>query len=462
MKRLIGTKEFYKMALMIALPLMVQNALTSCVTLVDNLMVGSLGTESMTAVSIANQLMFVFQLTVFGGVSGAGIFTAQFFGRGDDQGIRYTMRFKLVVTSVLALGATVLFSAHGGGLLELFLHADEVTDLELCRTQARDYLNIVIFTMFPFILTQCYGDTLRGCGHTVIPMAAGAAGIGLNIVLNYVFIFGHLGFPAMGVIGAAVATLIARCCECAVLVIWAHTHTRKYTFMKGVWRSLYVPGVLVRRITIKGLPLLFNEALWSCGMTVMAQCYSTRGLSAVAAYQICQTVWQLFTIVAFALGNSVGIIVGQKLGAGELEKAKDYAHKLIAFATFVAALCGLLLGLCGGWFPTLYNTSEEVRHLATQMLLVMGFTLPFLAFTHSCYFTLRCGGKTMVTMIFDSLFVWTVCIPLAWCLSRFTALPMLSLFFLCQIPEYLKCILGYVMVKRGSWAQDLTEIMKHQ
>ncbi len=461
MKRLFGTKEFYKMALVIALPLMIQNALTSCVNLVDNLMVGSLGTESMTAVSISNQLIFVYQLTVFGGVGGAGIFTAQFFGRGDDEGIRYTMRFKLIVTAVLASIAAVVFTLFGEALIGLFLHADDVTDVDLCRREALSYLRFMIFTVFPFAVSQVYSDTLRSCGYTVVPMSAASVGIVVNVILNYVLIFGKLGAPAMGVSGAALATLLSRLCEMLILVVWSHSHIRRYSFLSGVWSSLWMPGSLVRRITLKGLPLLFNETFWSLGMTVIAQCYSTRGLSAVAAYQISQTVWQLFSIIAFALGNSVGIIVGQKLGAGELDKAKDYAVKLITFATLVAAVCGLLLGLCAEWFPRLYNTTDDVRLLATRMLMVMGVCLPLMAFTHSCYFTLRCGGKTMITMLFDSVFVWVVCIPVAWCLSRLTALPMLPMYCLCQTPELIKCFLGFFMVRTGSWAQDLTNTISH-
>ena len=457
LKKLIGTKEFYKAAFLIALPIMVQNGLTSFVNLLDNLMVGSLGTESMTAVSIANQLLFVYQLTVFGGVSGAGIFTAQFYGKGDNDGIRYTMRFKLIITVLLAFAAAALFSTNGGRLIELFLHEDEVTNVALCRTEALAYLQIMLFTVFPFALTQVYGDTLRGCGHTVVPMTAGVAAILTNLVFNYILIFGKLGFPAMGVRGAAIATLLSRVVESLILIIWAHTHSKRYSFIPGVWRSLYMPIPLTKRISLKGLPLLFNEVFWSLGMTFMAQCYSTRGLSAVAAYQICQTVWQLFTIVAFALGTSVGIIVGQKLGAGELEKAKDTAYKLIAFAATVAAVCGLLMALASPVFPKLYNTTEAVRALASRMLIIMAIGLPFVAFSHSCYFTLRCGGKTLVTVLFDSVFMWVVAIPLSWALSRFTALPMLPLFFLCQLPEGIKCVLGFFVVRGGSWVQNLTE-----
>ena len=457
LKKLIGTKEFYKAALIVALPIMVQNGLTSCVNLLDNLMVGSLGTESMTAVSIANQLLFVYQLTVFGGVSGAGIFTAQFYGKGDDDGIRYTMRFKLIVTTLLAFGAAALFLTNGGALMELFLHEDEVTNVALCRTEAIAYLQIMLFTVFPFALTQVYGDTLRGCGHTVVPMTAGVVAILTNLVFNYILIFGKLGLPALGVRGAAIATLLSRVVESLILIVWSHTHTKRYSFIPRVWRNLHIPAPLAKRISLKGLPLLFNEVFWSLGMTFMAQCYSTRGLSAVAAYQICTTVWQLFTIVAFALGTSVGIIVGQKLGAGELDKAKETAYKLIAFATTVAAACGLLMALFSPIFPKLYNTSHEVRTLASSMLIIMSIGVPFVAFSHSCYFTLRCGGKTWVTVLFDSVFMWVVAIPLSFSLSRFTDLPMFPLFILCQLPEVIKCLLGFFVVRGGSWVQNLTE-----
>lgn len=456
MKKLIGNKEFYKMAIMIALPLMIQNGITSFVSLLDNLMVGRLGTESLTGVSIANQLIFVFNLTVFGGVGGAGIFTAQFYGKGDQDGIRYTFRFKVIVTTALSVLSFVLFYTVGDQLMELFLYEDDVGDIELCRQEALAYLRIVSFTVFPFALTQCYSDTLRSCGQTIAPMVAGVAAIVINVVFNYLLIFGKFGFPALGVEGAAIATLMARIFEAAMLMIWTHRQRNRYPFIRKAWSSLYIPGDLVRRITVKGLPLLFNEAAWSMGMTFMAQCYSTRGLSAVAAYQICSTVWNLFTIVAFALGTSVGIIVGQKLGAGELEKAQDYAWKLTAFATAVAAVCGCIMALMAPLFPQLYNTTEDVRVLATQMLLLMSVVIPLMAFSHSCYFTLRCGGKTFVTLLFDSVFVWVVSIPLAWCLSRYTSLPMLQLYALCQIPELIKCIIGFFMVRSGVWVQNLT------
>jgi len=458
MRKLIGTKEFYKMALMIALPLMVQNGITSFVNLLDNLMVGRLQTESMTGVSIANQLMFVFQLSVFGGVSGAGIFTAQFFGKGDHDGVRYTFRYKVIITAGLSVIAFCLFHFAGDRLIELFLYEDNVGDIDLCRRESLAYLQIIMFTVFPFVLTQCYSDTLRECGQTVVPMLAGVVAIGVNLCFNYLLIFGKLGFPELGVRGAAIATLMARVTECGILMVWTGLRSARFPFIKGAWRSLYIPGTLAGRITVKGLPLLFNELAWSAGMAFMAQCYSTRGLSVVAAYQICLTVWELFTIVAFALGTSVGIIVGQKLGAGELEKAKDYAWKLIAFATAVAAVFGCILALCSSLFPQLYNTTPEVRALAARMLIVMAVFLPLVTFTHGTYFTLRCGGKTLITLLFDSVFTWVVNIPLAWSLSRYTGLPILPLFFLCQCPELLKCILGWRMVKSGKWVQNLTNL----
>ena len=456
MRKLIGTKDFYKMALMIALPLMIQNGITSFVNLLDNLMVGQVGTEAMTGVSIVNQLMFVFQITVFGGVSGAGIFTAQYYGKGDQNGIRYTFRFKVIVVAVLSCLAALLLTAKGNDLIELFLHEDNVGNIDLCREQAQAYLKIIVLTVFPFVLTQAYSDTLRNCGQTLAPMIAGVVAICVNVTFNYLLIFGKAGFPELGVRGAAIATLMARITECTILIVWTRRRATRYPFILGAWSSMKIPGALVRQIAVKGLPLLMNETLWSSGMAIMAQCYSTRGLSAVAAYQICMTVWELFTIVAFALGNSVGIIVGQKLGAGELDKAKDEAWQLIFFAVAVAAGCSAVLAACSGLFPQLYNTTQEVRELAAQMLVVMAIFLPFITFTHASYFTLRCGGKTLITLLFDSVFTWIVAIPLSWILSRYTALPMLPLYFCCQLPEILKCVMGFSFVKSGKWIQNLT------
>ena len=169
-----------------------------------------------------------------------------------------------------------------------------------------------------------------------------------------------------------------------------------------------------------GLPLLLNELLWSSGMTIMNQCYSMRGLEVVSAVNISSTITNLFFCAVLSMGSTVSIIVGQRLGAGELELAVDDDRKLIAFAVAMCTAVGGVMMLLAPQIPRVYNTSESVKSIAAQMIMVTAFMMPFLAFTNTCYFTLRSGGKTIITFLFDSVYVWVLCIPVAFILSRFT------------------------------------------
>lgn len=455
-KKLIGDRHFYKKVAIIALPVLVQNIITNFVSLVDNIMVGQIGTEQMSGVAIVNQLIFVFNICIFGGISGAGIFTAQYHGSGDHKGVRDTFRAKLIIclsVTLIALGVLFFWSE---GLISLFLHqSDDGLDLVSTLGYAKSYIHIMLLGLLPFALTQAYSGTLRETGQTVVPMCAGIAAFLINISLNYVLIFGKFGAPALGVAGAAIATVIARYAECAVVIIWTHTHKNKCKFIKGSYRSFKIPKQLVREIATKGAPLIFNEVMWSLGTTMLVQCYSVRGLEAVSAMNISSTVSNLFFCAFFALGSAVSIIVGQLLGAGELDRAVDEDRKLIALAIAVCVFIGGLLAITAPLFPSVYNTTDSIKELATALLRVAAVMMPLNAFVHMAYFTLRSGGKTIVTFLFDSVFVWGVSIPVAFILSRFTLLPVLELYIIVQSLDLIKCIIGFIMLKKKLWVQNL-------
>ncbi len=456
LKRYIGNRAFYRMALAVAVPIMIQNGITNFVGLLDNIMVGQVGTDQMSGVSIANQLMFVFHLCIFGGISGAGIFVAQFFGSGNNDGVQGAFRFKLLVALGVTVTASAVFWFAGPRLIVLFLHeGGETGDLDATLRYGRQYLSLMLLGMPAFALCQCYAGTLRETGETVFPMKSGILAVLVNLLLNYLLIFGKLGLPALGSAGAAVATVISRYVECVVTVVWTHRHPEKAPFAAGVWRSLRIPKQLAAAIARKGLPLLVNEFLWSAGMTLLTQCYSTRGLAAVAAINIGNTIHNLFNIVFLAMGSAVAIIVGQQLGAGKLEEARETDAKLIAFTVASCLAVGSVLALVAPFFPRLYNTTGEVREIATRLIWVSALLMPFQAFSNAAYFTLRSGGKTVVTFIFDSLFVCVVMVPVAWCLSRLTAMPVVPLFLLCQGTEAIKCVVGYFMLKRGVWVNNI-------
>lgn len=455
-KKFIGDRAFYSMVLALAVPVMIQNGITNFVGLLDNIMVGQVGTEQMSGVAIANQLVFVFNLCVFGGVSGAGIFGAQFFGKGDSDGVRDILRIKLWLALVLSVAAGVVFTFWGEPLISLFLHeGSESGDLAATLLYGKQYLSLMRLLFVPFALVQAYASTLRETGETKLPMQAGVVAVLVNLVFNYLLIYGKLGFPVLGVRGAAIATILSRIVEAGIVIAWTHRNRERNPFAVGLYRTLRVPSALLGQVAVKGSPLLVNEALWSMAMTTLAQCYSLRGLAVVAAVNITSTITNLFNIVFMSLGSSIGIIVGNLLGAGRMREARDADNKLIAFSVASCLLVGAIMAVVAPLFPRLYNTTAEVRRLAGGMILISAAIMPFHAFTHATYFTLRSGGKTLVTFLFDSVFVWAVNVPIAFVLSRFTGLPILPLFAVCQSIEILKSFIGYFFVRSDVWMQNI-------
>lgn len=456
MKKLIGSKSFYKMVLAVAVPIMIQNGITNFVGLLDNIMVGQVGTEQMTGVAIVNQLMFVFNICIYGGISGAGIFGAQFYGNHNFEGLRNAFRFKVLICALITLAGVAVFLTGGASLISLYLHeGSDVGDIGAALAYGKNYLWIMLFGTVPFAAVQIYSSTLRETGETYLPMKAGIAAVFVNLILNYILIFGKFGVPRLGVEGAAYATVVSRFVEAGITVIWTHRHKEKNPFITGVYKTLCIPWRLTKQIILRGTPLMLNEALWAAGMALMMQCYSIRGLAVVAGMNISSTISNLFNVVFIALGSAISIIVGQLLGAGKMEEAKDTDRKLIFFSVMSCLLIGLLMAVVSPVFPDMYNTTREVRNLATWFILTSALIMPLNAFTHATYFTLRSGGKTMITFLFDSVFVWVVSIPMAYCLSRFTRIHIVPLYFICQSVELIKCIIGFALVKKGIWLQNI-------
>ena len=457
-KEYIGTKSFYRSLIFLALPVMLQSGLTNLVSLLDNLMVGAVGTDQMNGVSIVNQCLFVFNLCIFGGLGGVGIFTAQFYGNGDHKGVRDTFRFKILLALGIFAAGLIVLTVWGRDLIGLFLHEGGSTgDMAATLDHAQGYLNVMLLGLAPFALQQAYASTLRECGETALPMKAGVAAILLNLVLNWFLIGGHWGAPALGAVGAAVATVIARVLECAIIVIWCHRHHEKAVFVPGAYRSLRIPGALAGRIVSKGMPLLINELLWSLGMAALTQSYSTRGLAVVAGMNIASTVSNVFSIMWMSMGTAVSIMVGQQLGAGDFERVRSTRKQIASFAVVSAAAAGLLLFLSAPLFPRLYNTTDEVRALAVGFLRVSACAAPLYAYGHTTYFTLRAGGKTWITLLFDSAYVWLVRVVIVRLLVGLTALPEVTIFALCEGSDLLKCVFGAVLIAKGIWINNIVE-----
>ena len=454
--RFIGNKAFYKSVVTLLIPIVIQQFITSFVSLLDNIMVGSLGTEAISAASIANQVMLVFILAVFGGMSGASIYGAQFFGKGDTDGMRYTFRCKMYFGVLISAAAILVYLFFGESFIAAFLKGESNGgDLALTQRGGCDYLNIMLWGLPPFALVQVYAGTLREAGETRAPMFAGICAILTNLFGNWVLIFGHLGAPAMGVQGAAIATVVSRYVELLIVASHAHRHTDKYPFFAGAYKSLYVPGSLAMKIFRTATPLLINEILWSLGMTFITQFYSSRGLNAVAALNINGTAWNLFSVIMMGMGSAVAIMVGQRLGAGKMEEARDVDRKLIFLTEVIHVIIGVSMVLAAPLVPRLYNVSEEVRDLTRQLLMIAGCALPIHSFAHVTYFTIRSGGRTVITFLFDAVYTWVIAVPLAFCLTRFTELTITQVYFCVQFVDILKVMIGLIMLKSDFWARNV-------
>ena len=419
-------------------------------------MVGRIGTEQMSGVAIVNQILFIYFLCLFGGLSGAGIFTAQYYGYKDDRGIQYTFRYKLYLGLIITVAAITIMQVFGPNLVGLYLNeSGDGGDLQATMQYALGYMRIIFFSMPLIFISFTYSSTLRECGETVVPMRAGLIAVLVNLVFNYLLIYGKFGFPVLGVYGAAIATGISRVVECAIIVIWLHTHGKVHTYIKGVYTSLKIPAAIVKKFIVTGAPLLVNETLWATGIFLLNQAYSLRGLNVVAGQNIANTINNVFNISFIALGDAVAIIVGQLLGAGKMKEAKETDTKIIATSFTIGLTVMVVMILTAPLFPQLYNTNPEARHIATMFLIVMGITTPKEAFLHSTYFTLRSGGKTIITFIFDSVFMCAVSVPIAYTLSRFTGLHVIAIFAIVHAADLIKCVIGYILVRKNVWMKNI-------
>ena len=451
-------KLIYKKTLKIAVPMMIQNGITNAVGLVDNVMVGNLGTNAVTAVSIIGQLFFVFSLAIFGGLSGPGIYAAQYFGQKNIEGFRQTFRIKHWICGICLAAGLCVFIFAAEPLIGLYMRGEggEVDPVETMRL-AKEYLGVMLIGLAPFVITQIYASSLRETGDTFMPMMAGVASVVVDVVFNYLLIFGNFGFPKLGVQGEAIATVIARFVEMAIVLAVTFAKRKKYTFLQGAYKTLLVPRNVTAKIIKKGLPIFFNEFLWSAGIAVITQTYSTLGLDIVAGLNISNTLCNLLNVVFVAMGNAVGIVIGQLLGASEYEKAKKSSLKLAAFTGVICVVLTAILVGVSGVFPNLYNTTDDIKRLGQWFIVITALFFPVQGYLNALYFTMRSGGKTLVTFFFDSVFTWVVTIPLTLLLCTFSGLPVIGIYAIVQAADIIKVIVGFILVKRGLWISNIVE-----
>lgn len=455
LKKIFGTKAFYLGVLSIALPIMLQQGITSIVSLLDNIMVGKLGEDSLAGVAVSNQILFVYNLLIFGGLAGPGIFISQFFGSGDDEHLRQSFRFKFVLGLVITVLAILVISIFKENIISLVFSNDEVNE-EIAIMESIKYLNIMLFSLPFFAISQVCSTSLREIGKTIIPMISGITAILINVCLNYVLIFGHFGFPELGVEGAAIATTISRFVEMSILVLFVIT--KKMIFINDGIFKINIDKDLFKKICVKGAPLLLNEFLWSMSLTMIVFCYAFRGKSVIAAVSIATVVLDFSFVVINGLASAISILVGKELGANKLNEAKENAYKLMVFAIILCLILGICFSFFAPYITVFYNISNEANVIAKDMIKVICLCMPISAFFLSSFFTIRAGGKSIYTLLCDSVFQMIVTLPFAFILCKFTNVNIILIYLGVQCFDIVKGLVGLGIIKYGNWANNLTTI----
>ena len=438
----------WRQILLFSIPLILGNLLQQMYNTVDSIIVGNfVGSNALAAVGSSTSLICLLIAFSMGASAGAGVIVSQFYGAGDENGVQRSAHTALMLALILGIVLTIAGIVFSPAILRWMRTPEEVMN------QSVLYLRIYSYGLVFNVIYNMAAGILNAVGNSRRSLMYLAVASFSNIFLDLWLI----GGMHMGVEGAAIATVLSRYVELGIITVWSHTHTDKVPYIKGVYRTLKIPKELTQQIVAKGLPLILNEALWAFGIAILNQCYSTRGLAAVAGINISSTITNLFNVVFIAMGSALAIIVGQLLGAGKLKEAKETDTKLIFASVVSCFVIGTIMAIVAPLFPQLYNTTGEVKELATFFIIFSAFMMPFNAFLHSAYFTLRSGGKTLITFFFDAGFVWIVSIPLAMMLSRLTDMPVRVLYACCTGADLIKVVIGYILVKRGKWVVKIVD-----
>ncbi len=446
-KQWLGDAAFYQRLFALSVPLVLQQLITASIQIVDNVMVGQLGETAIGAVGVVNQLFFVVIISSFGVMSGSTIYMAQYFGAKNKDKLQQTFHFTILAALAVGVVAFVLFSVADDVLIGIFTQSVETTAL------AKDYISIIRFGLFAFAVSIAISSSLRVVGITKPILWISIITIVLNTVFNAILIFGLFGVPALGVVGAAIATLIARVIE-ALLSLW-YLMKRQTIFKLDLRKLLQIELSVAKAVVIIGLPLLLNEFFWSMGQTTFLYAYSTRGDSALAAMNVTNTISQITFVMFQAIGTAAAVFVGNKLGENSLEEAELNAKRLIFIATVLAVIVGVIQFGLSFFVLDLYSVSEVTRQSAEFNIRVNSLFVPLYTMNVTIFFIIRSGGDTLSTFLMDSGFMWVVAVPVALALAFFTTLPITIMFLLIQGTEFLKVAFAFNRFFQRRWIKNL-------
>jgi putative MATE family efflux protein len=448
-RALFADKTFFRLFLPVAIPIALQNLVSSLTSLGANLLVGQLGDQAVAGVSLAGQVQFLMILAAFGIGSGAAIFTSQYWGKGESSGVARTQGVSLT----LSLAVGLLFGAAAGlvpeALLGLFTPDQGVI------AQGAMYLRSAAWSFPLTALGMSYSLVLRSIGDTKTPLRFALVALVVQIAVALPLIFGWGPFPALGVAGAGLALVISRLVEGVGIVITVQVTQAP----NAGWRRLFAfDAAFLGRYLKVALPVMVNEVLWSTGISAVKAIYGWMGGQELAALAVVETFSQLVFIVFFGTGNGAAVIIGQAIGRGDLVGARRMAGNVALFAPLMGVMVAIPLALAAPFLPLLFHISPEVRTLATHLIWVVCVLLPGRAFYHDMIVgVLRGGGDTNFSLYMDQSGIWLWALPLGWTMAFVFHWPFLLVYFLVSLEEPLKALLALWRLHTGRFIKEVTK-----
>ena len=450
MKKYIGNRQFLLLVLSVAVPIMLQNLITTSVNLVDSLMVGQLGDGAIGGVAAVNRYFLILNGGLFGLTSAVSVFLAQFYGARNEEKMKESFRFSLVSSYVVILPFFLIALLFPEAILSFF-----TKDASLIESGTQ-YLRIACYTFLPLGISMSISGAMRCIGETKIPLTVSAISVSINTFFNYCLIFGHFGMPCLGISGAALATLIARVVEMVILMLVLKFN--QFPFTTSISDLFHIDSQLVRQITLKAAPLSLNEILWSAGNATILKFYGTRGGAVLSGNAICCTFTDIFYTLFSGMSVATTVMVSQPLGANDLDKAKENGYQMLGVAGLLSLVLSVFMASTVLIVPLLYSSASlEVLDIAKKMILVQSICFVIYTLNIQAFNVLRSGGDAKSTLILDSGFMWFFTIPALAIFTYFTDINIYLLFALGRGSELVKLILSFALLKKENWVTNLTE-----
>ena len=460
LKLIWNDKEFLKRTFKITIPIVLQNLLNNLVNLVDTLMIGKLGETSIAAVGLANKLFFVFALLMFGVGSGASVLASQYWGKGEPLNIKRVLRISLI----LGIGGSLLFAIPGFFFPELVMSI--FTPLEGTISLGAKYLVIIVFSYPLTAVTMTYISILRSMNYVKLPVIITSISILVNVFFNYTLIYGKLGFPMLGVSGAALATLIARLVEFLALLFLVYRHKagdgRLGDFVHLQYDKLKAKGepflnkLFLKRYFSTAAPVIANEFIWGLGVTMYSLVYGRMGDAATAAITITNTVEQVSLVFFFGICHAAAVLLGNELGSNQLKKAEEHAKNYMVMMFILSVIGAIIVFIAKDPVVALFEVSDQVLDYVKLCITVFALYMPIRMLNTLIIVTiLRSGGDTKASLILDMTSVWLIGIPMAILGGLVLELPIYIVYAMILIEEVYKLILSYIRYKQKKWLKNI-------